>query len=115
MLIYKNLAYQIQKERQQLWGNEISILIFDSLQPITDKNDSDFEFGFRYLDTLILSSPNSKEIEALALQAIITFEAREDTPLEVIMTEREVVDLLIEKGYLQLGDSLSDLGAKDGK
>ena len=114
-MIYKNLTYQIQEGRQHPWGYEVPILIFDSLQPITDKDDSDFEFGYRHLDTLILSSPDSKEVETLALQAVITFEGREDILLEIVMTETEVVDLLIEKGYLQPGDSLSNLEAKDGK
>ena len=113
-----DLGYVIHGQGQRPWGYEVQIAVFDKTQPITDKKDPDFEFGYKHLQGLTAkfkTEPTQKHLDADIQRRLTNFNTKlseSDEIPEKDYTETEVVELLINKGYLTEGQELDDLAKK---
>ena len=114
-----NLAYLIHGQGQRPWGYEVQIAVFDKTQPLVDKKDPDFEFGYRHLAGLTAKfkeEPTEKHLNADVMRRLTNFNAKLSEPVEEPekeYMESEVVDILVSKGYLVEGQDLADLSVKE--
>jgi len=103
---YKDLTYRICNRTQRPWGYEVKVEVWKEKEHIRT-----FTVNFKN------DKVSEEDITVRVAKRVADIEAELLVPTpepDVQMTGLEVVGLLIEKGYLKEGDSLDDLGVKNG-
>lgn len=114
------LLYLRHHEFQRPWAYEIEVAVFNPAEPV-GKGDPDEDRGYRHIKGVILSFPKKPVTEQEVtdkLNAALTrvyAELSEPPPPEPekVYTESEVVQILVEKKYLEEGQALTDLATKE--
>jgi len=114
------LLYLRHHEFQRPWAYEIEVAVYNPAEPV-GKGDPDEDRGYRHIKGVILSFPKKPATEQEVtdkLNAALTrvyAELSEPPPPEPekVYTESEVVQILVEKKYLEEGQALTDLVTKE--